>query len=99
MRILLFITRRRIRYLGFFLFLFLAAYIVQLERNLPVNTSIYKIKESFPPLVFLPGHHQGPPVYASAGILIESKSGAVLFAKNEEERRAPASTTKMMTAI
>jgi serine-type D-Ala-D-Ala carboxypeptidase (penicillin-binding protein 5/6) len=64
-----------------------------------VNTQAYKIRESFPPLIFLPGYQQGPPVYASAGVLIESKSGAVLYAKNPDLRRAPASTTKMMTAI
>lgn len=64
-----------------------------------VDTKAYQIREAFPPLVFLPGYQQGPPVYASAGVLIESKSGAVLFAKNPDLRRAPASTTKMMTAI
>jgi D-alanyl-D-alanine carboxypeptidase (penicillin-binding protein 5/6) len=64
-----------------------------------VNTQAYKVRDSFPPLVYLPGYQQGPPVHASAAVLIESKSGAVLFAKNPDLRRAPASTTKMMTAI
>ena len=64
-----------------------------------VNTQAYQIRESFPPLIFLPGYQQGPPVYASTAVLIEAKSGAVLFAKNPDLRRAPASTTKMMTAI
>ncbi len=67
--------------------------------SLPVNTHLYKIRGSFPPLVYLPGFEQGPSIHASAGVLIESKSGAVLFAKNPDLRRAPASTTKMMTAI
>lgn len=67
--------------------------------TLPVNTHLYKIRGSFPPLVYLPGFEQGPSIHASAGVLIESKTGAVLFAKNPDLRRAPASTTKMMTAI
>jgi D-alanyl-D-alanine carboxypeptidase (penicillin-binding protein 5/6) len=89
------------RQLGFLLLLFLAAFVIQVEfkQNLPVNTKAYEIRKAFPPLVFLPEHHQGPPVHASASVLIESKSGAVLFAKNEDQQRAPASTTKMMTAI
>jgi D-alanyl-D-alanine carboxypeptidase (penicillin-binding protein 5/6) len=101
MRIFLLIRQGRKQQLGFLLLLFLAAFVIQVELggSLPVNTAIYKIREAFPPLVFLPGYHQGPPVQASASILIESKTGAVLFAKNEDERRAPASTTKMMTAI
>ncbi|HBF35825.1 MAG TPA: D-alanyl-D-alanine carboxypeptidase [Firmicutes bacterium] len=65
----------------------------------PVNTRLYKVRESFPPLIYLPGYEQGPVIHASAGVLIESRSGAVLFAKNPDLRRAPASTTKMMTAI
>lgn len=64
-----------------------------------INTNGYKLRENFPPLVFLPGYLKGPPVSASAGVLIEAKSGSVLYAKNPEFRRAPASTTKMMTAI
>lgn len=63
------------------------------------DTGAYKIRESFPPLVFLPDYQAGPKVFAGAAVLIEAKSGAVLYAKNPEIRRAPASTTKMMTAI
>jgi D-alanyl-D-alanine carboxypeptidase (penicillin-binding protein 5/6) len=32
-------------------------------------------------------------------LLIEPKSGQILFSKNENEKRAPASTTKIMTAL
>jgi D-alanyl-D-alanine carboxypeptidase (penicillin-binding protein 5/6) len=100
MRVLIFVERLHTRWkLGFFLFLFLAAYIIQLNSSLPVSTGVYKIRESFPPLIFLPGYRQGPQVYSSSSVLIESRSGAVLYAKNEDQRRAPASTTKMMTAI
>lgn len=101
MRIFLLLGQRRIRQLGFLLFLFLTAFIIQVEFKPTqlVNTRFYKTREAFPPLVFLPGHDQGPPVQASASVLIESQSGAVLFAKSEDQRRAPASTTKIMTAI
>ncbi|HBE79401.1 MAG TPA: D-alanyl-D-alanine carboxypeptidase [Firmicutes bacterium] len=64
-----------------------------------VNTKAYRVREYFPPLIYLPGYQQGPRIYASTGVLIEARSGAVLFAKNPDLRRAPASTTKMMTAI
>lgn len=65
----------------------------------PVNTQSYRVRENFPPLIFLPDYQQGLPIYASSSILIEAGSGAILFAKDPEARRAPASTTKMMTAI
>lgn len=65
----------------------------------PVVTDTYRMRPEFPPLVLLPGSEQGPKVYAAAAVLIESKSGAILYAKNAEQRRAPASTTKIMTAI
>jgi len=65
----------------------------------PAVTDTYRLRPEFPPLVFLPGSEQGPRNYAAASILIESKSGAILYAKNVDQRRAPASTTKIMTAI
>lgn len=86
--------------LGFFLLFFLTAYVLQQNNHdLAVISNSYKVREKFPPLVFLPNYHQGPLIKASTSVLIESKSGAVLYAKNEDLRRAPASTTKMMTAI
>ena len=101
MRIFLLFRKRRIRQAGFLAFLFLAAFVIQVEFKgpLPVGSKAYKIRNAFPPLVFLPEHDQGPLIKASASVLIESGSGAVLYAKLEDQRRAPASTTKMMTAI
>ncbi len=69
------------------------------NRSHITSSTGYNIREYFPSLVYLPGYQQGPKVHAAAAILIEAKSGAILYAKNEEVRRAPASTTKMMTAI
>ena len=40
-----------------------------------------------------------PDVGASAAILFDPKSGTILYAKNADSQRAPASTTKIMTAI
>ena len=59
----------------------------------------YQKSQAFPPLVYVPGYRQGPPIHASAAVLIEADSSAVLFSKRHDLRRAPASTTKMMTAI
>ncbi len=41
----------------------------------------------------------GPALEAEAGILIDAKTGTVLFEKNGEERLYPASITKLMTAL
>lgn len=38
-------------------------------------------------------------LYSEAGILIDSKTGKVLFGKNENVKMYPASTTKILTAI
>ena len=40
---------------------------------------------------------QGPEVSAQAAILMEAKTGAILYAKNIDERLYPASTTKILT--
>jgi serine-type D-Ala-D-Ala carboxypeptidase (penicillin-binding protein 5/6) len=40
-----------------------------------------------------------PQIKASAAILVDALTGQVLFAKNPDVRRPPASTTKIMTAI
>lgn len=97
MRIIIISKRNLIR-----IFLFLIFTLTVLTFYNPsrfVGTNFYQVRDSFPPLIYLPGYQQGPPVHAAAGVLIESKSGAILYAKNPDQRRAPASTTKMMTAI
>ena len=40
---------------------------------------------------------QGPAVSAEAAILMEAKTGSILYAKNIDERLFPASTTKILT--
>lgn len=51
------------------------------------------------PVRYVPDASKGPPVSASAAILMEASTGTVLYAKNEHQRRAPASTTKIITAL
>lgn len=45
------------------------------------------------------GWPQGDPVNAEAAILIDGNTGAVLYAKNIEEKEYPASITKIMTTL
>ncbi len=42
---------------------------------------------------------QGPAISADAGIVVDAKTGEVLFAKNADKREYPASMTKMMTCV
>jgi len=43
--------------------------------------------------------YKSPLVTARGAVLLDTASGAVLYAKNPDERMAPASLTKMMTAL
>lgn len=53
-----------------------------------------------PEVVYWPGaREEGPPLGARASILLEGSTGTVLYARNEHEKRAPASTTKIVTAL
>ena len=38
-------------------------------------------------------------LYSEAAVLIDSKTGKILYGKNEKEKMYPASTTKVLTAI
>lgn len=46
-----------------------------------------------------PAFAEPPRVGADAAVLMDAETGQVLYAKNPHKRRAPASTTKIMTAI
>ena len=48
---------------------------------------------------FVPAFAAAPPLTAEAAILIDGKTGNILFGKNEDKVMYPASTTKIMTAI
>ncbi|HYH01483.1 MAG TPA: D-alanyl-D-alanine carboxypeptidase family protein [Bacillota bacterium] len=62
-------------------------------------TAGHLVRQQYPPLVYFSADRKGPALCAGAAVLIEVTSGAVLYMKNAEQRRAPASTTKIMTAI
>lgn len=49
--------------------------------------------------VWLAGFEEGPNISARAAILYDNATQTVLYAKNPHEPRAPASTTKILTAI
>ncbi|MCR5788832.1 MAG: D-alanyl-D-alanine carboxypeptidase [Lachnospiraceae bacterium] len=57
------------------------------RKNIPVETNL------------LPGWPEGPLIGAQAAILVDAKSGTVLYQKNVNEQLYPASTTKLMTAL
>lgn len=47
----------------------------------------------------VPGPMNAPILTAEAGILVDAASGAILYEKNADQRRAPASLTKIVTAL
>lgn len=50
-------------------------------------------------MAWIPGYEEGPGITAHAAILIDNVTGTVLYAKNPHQTRAPASTTKILTAL
>ena len=47
----------------------------------------------------LTGWPAGPKVYAKAAVIMDMDSGAILYAKNADEKLYPASITKLLTAL
>ena len=47
----------------------------------------------------IPGWPQGPKIIAETGIVMDLDSGEILYAKGIDEKRAPASITKILTAL
>lgn len=94
------ISKRKFRLIILGVALFLAGvsyYGYQTLRH--AQTAGYLVRRQYPPLVFVPVLKKKPRIRADAAVLVEVTSGAVLYAKNAEVRRAPASTTKIMTAV
>ncbi|NLG84230.1 MAG: D-alanyl-D-alanine carboxypeptidase [Firmicutes bacterium] len=59
----------------------------------------FLIRAGYPPLVYAPATPGAPYVSAASAVLLEATTGTILYAKNEHVRRAPASTTKIVTAL
>lgn len=47
----------------------------------------------------IPGWPQGPKIICETGIVMDLDTGEILYAKGIDEKRAPASITKIMTAM
>ena len=64
-------------------------YMAEMEarKSLPVQTNE------------IPGWPQGPAVGAQSAILMDARTGAILYAKGIDEKHYPASTTKIMTCL
>ena len=58
-----------------------------------------KSYETAPDTNSLKGWPEGPKVYAGSAIIMDMDSGAILYGKNIEEKRYPASITKLLTAL
>lgn len=52
-----------------------------------------------PSAIYVEDYQKGITVGSRAAVLLDASTGTVLFGKNEHQRRDPASTTKVMTAI
>lgn len=89
---------RRFFLLLLFCLVLAAAGTLKNRKEMPAGSG-YRHVEGYPPLIYLPDYTRSPGVYAGAAILVEEVSGMILYAKNEHQRRAPASTTKILTAI
>ena len=59
----------------------------------------YLLREEYPPLLYVPESQTGPEIYAASAVVLEAANGTILYAHNEHVRRAPASTTKIMTGL
>lgn len=66
------------------------------EQNEPVMPEFYELEIQSNSI---PDWPQGPKVVAETAILMDLDTGEILYAKGIDEKRAPASTTKIMTAM
>ena len=88
--------------MGFFILLGLCGGLIgaRLHYGRAIGTGPgYLIHPGYPPLVYVPDAHTGPRLRAASAVLMEATTGTILYAHNEHVRRAPASTTKVMTAL
>lgn len=54
---------------------------------------------TYPLFRYINDYQTGPRISAKAAILVDRTTGTILYAKAEHQRRAPASTTKIITSI
>ena len=85
--------------LRFLVFVLLMLFSVVVLGPVPDNYTLECISQPTTVIDLSPTLKQKPVIGASAAILYEPKSKTILFSKKAETERAPASTTKIMTAI
>lgn len=69
------------------------------DLSLPSTVAVYSPHVYPPSAVYVDDYQKGITVTSKAAILMDASTATVLFGKNEHQRRDPASTTKVMTAI
>jgi D-alanyl-D-alanine carboxypeptidase (penicillin-binding protein 5/6) len=98
-----FISRRKISYsykLLFACFGILAVLLARIGERMPPLPAATNYQESpYRLFNYINEYQTGPAVSAKAAILVDRTTGTILYAKAEHQRRAPASTTKIITAI
>lgn len=67
----------------------------QQQKEADINASYHKTIESNE----IKDWPQGPQVYGDSAIVMDMKTGAILYAKGIDEQRYPASITKILTAL
>ena len=96
----MFIPRRRLRWLVLLcLGLAFGSWLVLTGNRDQPSTPAWVKLGAGPPITYVDDYAQGVNISAQAAILVENATGTVLYAKNEHVRRAPASTTKVLTAL
>lgn len=88
------------------------AFLLLLATALPPDAAYAKKKPSRPapartrsapqpeiPVSYLPGAPEPPRIIARSAIVIDARTGRVLYEKNADEARAVASTTKLLTGL
>lgn len=73
--------------------------IVERVRAMPAMAPAWMSPQAQASAIVILGDGAGPSVTAAAAVLMEARTGVVLFGKNADQRREPASITKVMTAI
>ena len=76
----------------------LCATIIRLAGREPIGMVWLPVAPSLG-VAYVPSAHNGPTTSAWAAIVYENTTKTVLYAKNEHAIRAPASLTKIMTAL
>lgn len=69
------------------------------EAALKLEKEKKKSYETVPETNEVDGWPEGPKIYGNSGIVMDMDSGAVLYAKQPDEKRYPASITKLLTAL